>query len=425
MGAASREPLGSWSLAGTWELVPPDGGRIRRVAVPGCWEDSGVPMDLPGPFIYRRRVRIPGRPRGSRLWLRFGGVSHACRVLIDGHEVGTHVGAWDRFDVEITGAVEGARSILLEVEVEKPASLTAGPDSPAVAGRFPMRETLAGFLPYVWGHMFGGIWQAVALVVTGRVVIEQAHVTGDATGWVTIAATLSVPSELEVTLRGPDGDVVEHIRDESAADHLLRLLVPSPRAWSPGHPDLYSVRLRVLDGDERTVTFGLRSVGTDGTRITLNDAPIFPRMILSWGWYPERLTPAPEPERVRADLDQLRRLGFNGVKLCLWVPPEAYLDACDELGMLVWLELPMWLPRASATFRAQVAPEYERIVRAARQHPSVVMYSIGCELNSEVADLLGPLYELVKGLVGDALVRDNSGSGEAYGGSLDEARRLP
>ncbi|MET0773668.1 MAG: sugar-binding domain-containing protein [Candidatus Limnocylindrales bacterium] len=421
MRATSREPLGRWSLAGTWDLAPTGGGPVRRVVVPACWEDSGVPVDLPGPFTYRRRVRIPSRPQGSRLWLRFDGVSHACRVLVDGHEVGAHIGAWDRFELEITRAVGLARSILLEVEVEKPASLTAGPESPAVPGRFPMRETLAGFLPYVWGHMFGGIWQDVSLVVTGQVMIEQAHVTGDADGWVTIDATLSAPSQLAVAVRGPDGDLVEHIRAEPAADHRLRLLVPAPRVWSPEHPDLYTVELRVPAGDERTVTFGLRSVGSDGTLITLNGRPIFPRMILSWGWYPERLTPAPEPARVRADLEQLRRLGFNGVKLCLWVPPESYLDVCDELGMLVWLELPMWLPHPSPTFRTQVGPEYERIVRTARQHPSVVMYSIGCELNSDVADLLGPLYELVKGLAGDALVRDNSGSGEAYGGSLDEA----
>lgn len=412
----------AWSLAGSWELRPTDGsGPARRVTVPACWEDAGIPKDVPGPFTYRRSIRIPALAGSSRLWLRFGAVSYACRVMVGGREVGSHVGAWDAFAVDITDAVGDSRTAVVEVEVEKPASLTAGPDSPAVPGHHPLRETLSGFLPYVWGHMFGGIWQEVTLVTTGQVVIEDAHVTGDPDGWVAIDAALSAPSGLEVVVRDPDGRVIEHIRCEAATHHQLRLLVPSPRAWSPDDPARFSVDLRVPDGDERTIRFGLRRVGTDGTRITLNGAPVFPRMILSWGWYPERLTPTPDPARVRADLERLRELGFNGVKLCLWVPPQAYLDICDQLGMLVWLELPMWLPRPSAAFRSQLGPEYERIVRATRGHPSVVMYTLGCELNTDVGDLLGPLYQRVKALVGDALVRDNSGSGEAYGGRLDEA----
>ncbi len=65
--------------------------------------------------------------------------------------------------------------------------------------------------------------------------------------------------------------------------------------------------------------------------------------------------------------------------------------------------------------------EYERLVRQARNHPSVILYSLGCELNRAIGpDILGPLFALVKSLGGDALVRDNSGSGGAYGGLLDE-----
>ncbi len=60
-------------------------------------------------------------------------------------------------------------------------------------------------------------------------------------------------------------------------------------------------------------------------------------------------------------------------------------------------------------------------MRLARPHPSVILYSLGCELGRQVgADILAPLYALVKALAGDALVRDNSGSGEAYGGLLNE-----
>lgn len=89
--------------------------------------------------------------------------------------------------------------------------------------------------------------------------------------------------------------------------------------------------------------------------------------------------------------------------------------------MLLWLELPLWLPQITPYFTKQTPQEYERIVRQVRQHPSLIIYSLGCELNREVgADLLEPLYQQTKALIGEALLRDNSGSGEAYGGLLNE-----
>jgi hypothetical protein len=107
--------------------------------------------------------------------------------------------------------------------------------------------------------------------------------------------------------------------------------------------------------------------------------------------------------------------------LCLWFPPSYYFDLADELGMLLWVELPMWIPQPSAFFRSQTPIEYERLMRQARAHPAVILYTLGCELNQAVdAALLAPLYASVKAHAGDALVRDNSGSGEAYGGLLNE-----
>jgi hypothetical protein len=178
----------------------------------------------------------------------------------------------------------------------------------------------------------------------------------------------------------------------------------------------------VTDDDERVVRFGLRSLAVDGTTITLNGRPIYPRMALSWGWYAEALHSNPGPARVRADFARLKSLGYNGVKLCLWFPPQYYFDLADELGMLLWVELPMWLPNPTPFFREQTPREYERLVRLARGHPAVILYTLGCELNRTVgADVLEPLYRIVKQLAGDALVRDNSGSGEAYGGLLNES----
>src|SRR5918999_5993849 len=108
-----------WSLAGTWQARSThDGGGWRPIAVPGCWEEGGFPLDEPGPVTYRRRFVAPRLPPDGRLWLRFGAVSYACRVVVDDREVGRHVGAWDSFAVEITDAIRPGEDMELVVGVE-------------------------------------------------------------------------------------------------------------------------------------------------------------------------------------------------------------------------------------------------------------------------------------------------------------------
>ncbi|HNP85992.1 MAG TPA: glycoside hydrolase [Kouleothrix sp.] len=412
-----------------WEFRSNDTANWQPIPVPGCWEQLGIPLEYAGPCWYRTTIHIPADWVGRRTWLCFGGVSYHCAVSVNGQPVGEHTGLWDAFELEITAAVTPETSSELLLHIEKPASLTAGPDSLATPGRFRLRETLAGFLPYVWGHMFGGIWQPVALRATGTVVFEDVLVRGAADGTVELNTTTSAPAILQLTLYDPDGREIltTELHTSARGSHSVaasithQLHITTPRPWSPASPVLYTARLVLNDGDERTIRFGLRSLHADGSRLLLNDAPLSVRMALSWGWYPETLHSNPGPARARADFARLKALGYNGVKLCLWFPPQYYFDLADELGMLLWVELPMWIPQPSAFFRAQVPAEYDRLMRQARQHPSVILYTLGCELSHVVdAQMLAPLFALVKRHAGDALVRDNSGSGEAYGGLLNE-----
>jgi hypothetical protein len=408
-------------LSGTWEFRLEQETEWRPIPVPGCWENEGLPKNFCGPVVYRTRFTVPSEFAGQRIWVRFGGVSYHCTVTVNGQAVGSHTGMWDPFALEITGAViPGAEAEML-VQVEKAASLELGPGSPALPGNFPLKETLSGFLPYVWGHIFGGIWQDVTLEATGRTVFGDVHVQGLPDGAVNVEAEISGPGEVLAEIIDPAGNVVARGTRSGEGRLVFGLKVAAPRPWSVGAPVLYTARLTLTDGDSRVVTFGLRSVRTDGTTILLNDTPVYPRMALSWGWYWESLHSNPGPDVVREEFRKLKSLGYNGVKLCLWFPPSYYFDLADEEGMLLWVELPMWLPSPSEFFRRQTPAEYDRLVRLARNHPSVIIYSLGCELNRDAgADLLGPLYAMVKSLTGGALIRDNSGSGEAYGGLLNE-----
>jgi len=114
---------------------------------------------------------------------------------------------------------------------------------------------------------------------------------------------------------------------------------------------------------------------------------------------------------------RVRQLGFNLIKLCLFVPNQTYFDIADEEGMLLWQEWPMWLPEITPEQHGSIKEEYSAMVSLTRHHPSVALYSLGCELSQVVdGDLLESLNDVVRKRVSDVLVCDNSGSGESYGG---------
>jgi hypothetical protein len=190
------------SLPGPWEFCFDDEPAWRPIPVPGCWEalaDAGI--DRAGPAWYRTSFAAPVLREGGRAWLRFGAVSYDCAVFVNGRAAGAHRGMWDAFAVEITGLAAPGFPTELLLRVEKPAGLVAGPDSDPLPGQFPLRETLSGFLPYLWGQIFGGVWQAVELAVTGRVVFEDVWVRGESDGRVLVDVALSAPAATVATRR--------------------------------------------------------------------------------------------------------------------------------------------------------------------------------------------------------------------------------
>ena len=101
------------------------------------------------------------------------------------------------------------------------------------------------------------------------------------------------------------------------------------------------------------------------------------RGVLSWGWDPDLIAPNYGDDAIRAELRRVRELGFNLVKLCLVVHNRRYYEIADEEGVFLWQEWPMWLPLVTPELRQQAPAEYAALMRLTRQHPSVVLYSVG------------------------------------------------
>jgi hypothetical protein len=410
-------------LDGPWQFALGENAPWAAIQVPGCWEAQGYSKWLDGPARYRREVAIPESWRGQRVIAEFDAASYAVSVICNGRAPGHHLGLWTPFAIDLTDAVAFGATNTLDLELYKPGN---SPDT-----RYPMRTVLAGFLPDV-ATTFGGLWQSVRLrahsagfsdlylhadAATATLHVQCRVVFLVQPPWLAIhAATVHIDvmyQDQVVTAQttGPD----------EQGNVSVSVTVPDLLLWGPEQPALYTVRLRLYSGArllaERQERTGFRRLVADGERLRLNGRPICLRGVLSWGWHPDAIAPYFGEQDARAEFRRVRELGFNLIKLCLFVPNRAYFDIADEEGMLLWQEWPLWLPEVTAALRDRAPSEYAAYMQLVHYHPSLVIYSLGCELagNVDVA-LLSQLNAIVRRHADAALVCDNSGSGEAYGG---------
>lgn len=404
------------SLDGRWTLEI--GDQAGEITVPGTWEAEGY-SDVQGPARYRRTVFVPANWHAARIQIQFGAVSYFAEVFVNGQPAGSHEGLWTAFACDITDAIRTGEDNTIEVSVIK-----AGDDS----DRFPYRESLVGFIPYV-SSTFGGLWQSVEMIAFHETAFTDVRVQTDwslatlhtsakvtgGTGHDIITASLYSPEsgQLCATETGsPDNGNV-----------TITLTIPAEmrQAWSPEHPLRYRLVIETKGAQvERLI--GLRQLTHHGEQLLFNERPFHLRGVLSWGWAPEARAPLFSDDEIRACFRQVRKLGCNVFKLCLFVPPQRLFEIADEEGMLLWLELPMWYQRFTPHLRAQVQVEYTDILAQVGHHPSIVLVSLGCELGEAMADsaLIAEMDALARTHIHDALICDNSGSGEAYGGQFGD-----
>ena len=404
-------------LDGLWDfrLGNLENSTWGKILVPGCWEKQDYPKNVDGPAYYQKEIFIPTSWAGKTILAQFNAVSFACEISLNGTSVGKHRGLWTPFSIDLSASARQGEVNVLEVCVYKP-------------GRhYPVRSSLAGFLPDI-ATTFGGIWQPVHLIALDYA-IKTLRITPDVQqGLFRVQATAyeSIPlpptTEWFVKIWLEDKAIIEK-RFEWASNQALEvdMPVPEPKLWEPGRPVLYTIEISLAAYGEMLARakqkVGFRQLSNDGSQLLLNGRPFLARGVLSWGWDPQQIAPYFSKEQIRSEIQRVQALGFNLIKLCLFVPNSEYYDTADELGMLLWQEWPMWLPEITSEFSNSTIEEYSDLFELSRSHPAVALYSLGCELDRSVGgELLRQLNKIAREAVSDVLICDNSGSGESYGG---------
>ena len=401
----------TFSLAGKWKLMTENPIRMYNVNVPGVWQNQGPGMSFHGVGYYQKAFDLPFVPQGKRLWLHFENVATKADVFLNGHNLGAHLGAWTPFEFDITDIVAGSNYLQVKVD-EKPGHFTAG------------------FMPVVAGS-FGGIWGDVWIEARPESFIKDAFVTPEvATSTAKLnvdihnSTSLTADAKVEAKVFSVPGGVLSGTTtvNVSSLDNgvgLLAVPISNQQLWSPVNPNLYTMQVNILDSentiiDQDTLKFGMRDFKCQGSKLVLNDSPIYIASALHWGIYPQYLTPSCTKEEFRQEVIKLKECGFNAVNVCLFMFPERYYEVADEEGLILWQEYPFWnnfanapRPQTQAEKEAFVE-EYKEMFRRDRRHTSVLMRSITLEDHNMDVELIGGLYHLAHEMIPGSVVQDNS-----------------
>ncbi|MEP6696935.1 MAG: sugar-binding domain-containing protein [Pseudonocardiales bacterium] len=325
-------------------------GRSIQVPFPPESAASGIGDPSFHPVVWYRRTFERENARlapDGRLLLHFGAVDYRARVWVNGRLVAVHEGGHTPFNADITEELTPAGEQVIVVRAEDLPSDLAQPRGKQDWEVDPHR---------IWYHRTTGIWQPAWLEPVPPTYVCSLRWTPDVDR-AKLAMSLGLvrsddrPLRLRVLLTLHGVVLADDEYAMTGTDLSREISLPAGSTslnrqtmlWSPVNPNLVDATVTVLDSDGRTVDevvsyAGLRSVGTSGGRFLLNGRPYFLRLVLAQGYWPESHLAAPDEGALRREVELIKALGFNGVRVHQKVEDPRFLYWCDRLGLLVWGE---------------------------------------------------------------------------------------
>lgn len=339
---------------------------------------------------YYRTFNFPKNRKGKRILLHFGAVDWRSDIYVNGLKAGFHEGGYDPFTIDITTELKYGSIQELAVRVWDPTD-----DGPQPHGKQVVHPE------GIWYTSVTGIWQTVWLeTVPGTYIVSTRQTPNLDNQNITVATSVSnMLSGDEITISAWKNN--EKIAEKTGTDTLMTLPIKDPQTWSPLNPFLYDLKIHVVRKgkliDEVKSYFAMRKISlapdSNGIqKMMLNNQFVFEFGPLDQGWWPDGLYTAPRESATLFDIKTIKNMGFNMIRKHIKVEPARWYYDCDNLGLLVWQDMPSgdlgngWEPRPGVLDRAsdrQRTPESEgyyrkewnAIIDALYNFPSIVVWT--------------------------------------------------
>ena len=310
---------------------------------------------------YKKSFFAPNEWQGKCILLRFDGAAHDATVYCNGKEAAHHACGYTAFIADLTEFINFGNDNTVTVRLDTRESLNIPP---------------FGFvIDYL---CYGGLYREVELEVRNRTYIKDVRIenTGLHDISVSIDTSGAVKSGKLITeILDADGNVAA-----SAKGAKFKLTVPDGKLWSPKSPYLYTLSSRIVDGgtvvDEKAYRFGLRTARFENDGFYLNGEKMKLRGINRHQSFAYTGYAMPKSMQ-RLDADILKHeLGVNAVRTSHYPQSQHFIDRCDELGLLVFTEIPGWQHIGDDAWKDQAVENTREMVVQYMHHPSIILWGV-------------------------------------------------
>lgn len=372
---------------------------IEAVYQDDAWEDVRLPhtcKETPFHYFdessyqmvccYRKHFFAPPEWKDQTVIVTFEGIAHEAQVLLNGEKIGEHHCGYTAFSIDISEKLRIGEKNVLTVRVDSRENLNIPP------------------FGYVIDYMtYGGIYREVYVDLKNETYLADIFLHSEITE--SQMADAKLISEIEIRNSGKTDEKKEFLIRQSirergtenyrqigesrvVSDRKISFPVPDVKLWDLENPALYEVKTELLQNgnmlDENVTLFGFRTAVFLQDGFYLNGRKVKLRGLNRHQSYPYVGYAMPESMQ-KWDADILKsELGVNAVRTSHYPQSRHFVERCDELGLLVFTEIPGWQHIGDENWKKQAVENVKDMVVQYRNHPSVILW--GVRINESVDD---------------------------------------
>ncbi|MEM1338684.1 MAG: glycoside hydrolase family 2 TIM barrel-domain containing protein [Bacteroidota bacterium] len=363
-----------------WDRVEYNFNTSPEIQVPGDWNSQLEKLAYyEGAIWYRTTFDYTVKKKDNQVFLYFGAANYQTDVYLNGEKVGQHLGGFDPFNFEVSGKLK-----------TKGNSLVVRVDNRREKHRVPNYTT-------DWWN-YGGLTREVKLIEVPKTHIQDYQIQLDPNNPDLIKGYVQVShgAGQEVSLKIPEVRIDESFRLDGAGKVSFQIAAKRIKKWYPKRPKLYTVEIS-CNADTLKDDIGFRIISTDGPNLLLNGQSIFLRGISLHEENPIKVGRANAMEEARMLFGWAQELNCNFVRLAHYPHNEYMPRLADQLGILLWEEIPVYwgIDYENPAAFAQAKSQLETLVHRDKNRASVIVWSVANE-TPEVPSRLKFLRELKK-----------------------------